>query len=163
MSPTINAANLAGSPAFFLLSRRAPGAPNARQNRFPGAKGAPTAAARLLHHLREKRLFVTVRRRLLLLLLLALLPLLVLLLLFEPAIANKFETIGSGVAGSYRLKAEFMRGALLTGGSFFVFAAILAVVVPHSNAAYLNFANWKASAVVLALIGAGLFTAYFFI
>lgn len=92
------------------------------------------------------------------LLLLSLLP-----VLFEPAVANKFETIGSGVAGSFRVKAEFMRSALLVGGSLFVFAAILAVVVPHTNAAFLNFSNWKASAIVLTLIGAGLFTGYFFI
>jgi hypothetical protein len=86
-----------------------------------------------------------------------------LLLVFESSLANKFETIGSGVAGSFRVKAEFLRGGFLIGGSLFVLAAILAVVVPHSNAAYLNFSNWKSSALVLALIGAALYTAYFFV
>lgn len=83
------------------------------------------------------------------------------LILAEPALANKFETIGSGVAGSWRFKSEFVRTALLVGGSIFAFAAVLAVVVPHTNAAFLNYANWKASAVVLAILSALLFGGYF--
>lgn len=84
-------------------------------------------------------------------------------LLCEPALANKFETIGSGVAGSFRLKREFLQIAFLLTGGGFLLTAVLAVVMPHTNAAFLNFRNWKASAVVLALIGCGLLTGYFLV
>lgn len=85
-----------------------------------------------------------------------------LLLFFDPALANKFETISGGVTGSYRVKREFIQNALLVGGSIFWLSAILAVVVPHTNASFLNYANWKASAIVLAILGTGMLVGYTF-
>jgi hypothetical protein len=83
-----------------------------------------------------------------------------LLALSEPALANKFETISGGVAGSYRVKSQFVESGLLFGGIGFLIASVLAVVMPHTNAAYLNYANWKSSAIVLAVIGASLLIGY---
>lgn len=83
-----------------------------------------------------------------------------LLVLCEPALANKFETIGSGVSGSTIMKREFLQVAFLVGGVLTLIGSVLAVVVPHTNASFLNYANWKASAIVLALMSIGLFTAY---
>lgn len=92
-----------------------------------------------------------------------LLPPLLFCLLCEPVLANKFETIGSGVAGSFRLKREFLQIAFLITGGGFLLTAVLAVVMPHSNAAFLNFRNWKSSAIVLAVIGSALLSGYFFV
>lgn len=78
------------------------------------------------------------------------------LVLAEPVLANKFETIGGGVTGSFRMKKQFVQSALLYGGVGFLVAAVMAVVVPHTNASFLNYANWKTSAIVLATIGATL-------
>ena len=85
------------------------------------------------------------------------------LLLCDPALANKFETIGGGVSGSMRLKREFLQTAFLVGGIGFLVAAALAVIVPHTNAAFLNFANWKASSVVLEILGAVMLVSHFLV
>ena len=73
--------------------------------------------------------------------------------LCEPVLANRFETIGGGVSGSYSDKREFLQISLLILSGVFLFTAILAVVMPHSNAAFLNYRNWKSSAIVLAVLG----------
>lgn len=86
-----------------------------------------------------------------------------LLLLIEPALANKFETISGGVNGSVRLKREFIQTAVLVLGSGFLVGALLATVVPHTNAAFLNYANWKRSAIVMAVLGGLLLVSYPFI
>lgn len=89
--------------------------------------------------------------------------LLALLLVAEPALANKFETIGSGVAGSFHIKrASLQTGLLITGIAFLVFA-LLAIVVPRTNSAFLNYLNWKASALVMAAIGSILLVSYFLV
>ncbi len=85
------------------------------------------------------------------------------LFLMEPALANKFETISGGVNGSFRLKRAFIQDMLLFGGGGFLVAAVMAVVVPRTNAAFLNYANWKASAMVLAVIGSLLLVSYLFV
>ena len=85
------------------------------------------------------------------------------LMLCEPALANKFETIGSGVSGSFRVKKEFLQIAFLITGGGFLFAAVLAVILPHTNAAFLNYRNWKASAIVLGVIGGALLSGYLFV
>ncbi|RMG33257.1 MAG: hypothetical protein D6720_11815 [Gammaproteobacteria bacterium] len=84
-------------------------------------------------------------------------------LLTEPALANKFETISGGVTGSTRLKRAFVQHLLLYGGGGFLVAAVLAVVVPHTNPVFLNYANWKVSAIVLAVIGSLLLISYLFV
>lgn len=83
-----------------------------------------------------------------------------LLFLVEPALANKFETISGGVNGSFRLKHKFVQTALLITGSGFLVGAMLAVVIPHTHAAFLNHANWKISALVMAILGALLLVSY---
>ena len=84
----------------------------------------------------------------------ALLPAAIVLLWFcEPALANKFETIGGGVSGSSQLKLEWLQGFLYIVGGISLASSLLAVVVPHDNPLYLNYGNWKKSAVVFAIVG----------
>ena len=70
----------------------------------------------------------------------------------EPALANKFEAIGSGLSGSSSVKREWVQNTFVVGGVLCVLGAVLAVAVPHRNALYLNYSNWKASAVVLTVL-----------
>lgn len=94
--------------------------------------------------------------------LLRLLPaLLVLAIVCEPALANRLESIGGGLSGSFRMKREFLQTALLVVGSVFLFTALMAVIVPRNNASFLNFANWKASSIVLVVLSAICFGTYF--
>lgn len=84
------------------------------------------------------------------------------LLLFvahEPALANKFETISGGISGSSRMKAAWLKDFLFIAGGISLFSALLAVVIPHNNPLFLNFRNWKQSAVVLLVISLLLFGA----
>lgn len=82
-----------------------------------------------------------------------------LLALFEPALANKFETISGGVSGSMRIKRDWLIGFLYVAGGISLFGSLLAVVVPHRNALFLNHANWKTSAAIMLLIASGCFAA----
>jgi len=77
--------------------------------------------------------------------------------LMEPALANKFETIGGGVAGSSGIKREWLQDFFLVVGGLALLGAVLALVVPHTNALYLNFGNWKRSAVILLILSAVFF------
>lgn len=77
---------------------------------------------------------------------------LLLLMVFEPALANKFETIGGGVSGSSRAKLDWLRGFFYVTGGISLLSAIMAVLVPHNNPLFLNFRNWKQSAAVLLTI-----------
>lgn len=79
-----------------------------------------------------------------------------LLLLVDPAYANKFEKISGGVSGSMSIKRDWLMYSLIGAGSVSLACSILAVVVPHDNALYLNFSNWKLSALMFSLV-AGLF------
>lgn len=74
------------------------------------------------------------------------------LVLVEPAFANKFETIGGGVSGSTRIKTEHVRLILYIVSGLFLFGAILTVVMPHKNPLYLNFSQWKQSAIMMLII-----------
>ncbi|MCB1802362.1 MAG: hypothetical protein KDI82_11795 [Gammaproteobacteria bacterium] len=80
-----------------------------------------------------------------------------LLLAVEPALANKFETIGGGVSGSLHIKREWLITFLNIAGGISLFSAVLAVVVPRTNALYLNYSNWKQSAIVMLVIAGALF------
>lgn len=75
----------------------------------------------------------------------------------EPALANKFETIGGGVSGSSGIKREWLQKFFLVIGGMSLLSAILALVVPHDNALYLNFSNWKRSFVILLILAAVFF------
>lgn len=82
----------------------------------------------------------------------AVLLLLAMAALAEPALANKFETIGGGVSGSVNIKREWLQTFFLIIGGLSLFGAMLSILVPHRNALYLNFSNWKQSAAVLGVM-----------
>jgi len=84
---------------------------------------------------------------------------LALLLLFaaEPALANKFETIGGGFSGSSGFKRSWLTRFFVISGAISVFLGVLAIVTPHTNASYLNYGNWKQSALVLFSLAGGFF------
>lgn len=69
----------------------------------------------------------------------------------EPALANKFETIGSGVSGSVTIKREWLKLFFYIAAGVCALGAILAIVVPHRNALYLNHRNWKTSSALMGL------------
>ncbi|MBL3528355.1 MAG: hypothetical protein JMN27_12340 [gamma proteobacterium endosymbiont of Lamellibrachia anaximandri] len=75
------------------------------------------------------------------------------LLLFEPALANKFETIGSGVAGSSRIKAEYMVIIGYVSGGVLLFTSLLSFLMANTNAQNLNYALWKQSSGMLLFMG----------
>lgn len=70
----------------------------------------------------------------------------------EPALANKFETIGGGFGGSRKLKLDWLQGFLYFLGGLGLLGAILAVTFPRNNALFLNATNWKQSAAVLLIL-----------
>jgi hypothetical protein len=78
-------------------------------------------------------------------------------LFVEPASANKFETISGGVSGSGQVKRESLQVIFLVAGGVSFLGAVLAVVVPHRNALFLNYSNWKQSAAFLLIIAIALF------
>ena len=80
------------------------------------------------------------------------------LVFIEPALANKFETIGGGVSGSSGIKREWLQKFFLVVGGLSLLSAVLALVVPHNNALYLNFSNWKRSFAVLLVLSAVFFS-----
>ena len=97
---------------------------------------------------------------------LKLLALLALLALFalEPALAgNKFETISSGVSGSFRVKREYLQIFFVVFGTAMLISSVLCIVIPRSNAHYLNFSGWKQSAFISFLVSVGLYAAAVFI
>jgi hypothetical protein len=71
------------------------------------------------------------------------------LVFFEPALANKFETIGGGVSGSSGIKRTWLQGFFMVLGGASLLGSVLSIFVPHRNAAYLNYGNWKQSAAIL--------------
>jgi hypothetical protein len=71
------------------------------------------------------------------------------LVFLEPALANKFETIGGGVSGASGIKRAWLQGFFMVLGGASLLGSALSIFVPHRNAAYLNYGNWKQSAAVL--------------
>lgn len=86
-----------------------------------------------------------------------------LLLFVDPAYANKFEKISGGVSGSMHIKRDWLMYSLIGAGGVSLLCAVLAIVVPHDNALYLNFSNWKLSALMFALVASLFFTAAAFV
>jgi hypothetical protein len=74
------------------------------------------------------------------------------LICVEPVLANKFETIGGGVSGSSGIKRDWLQKFFLVIGGMSLLSAILALVVPHDNALYLNYGNWKRSFIILLVL-----------
>ena len=81
---------------------------------------------------------------------------LLLLVAVEPALANRFETVASGFSGSSLAKRTWLERFLVITGGISLFTGILAIVVPHQHAAFLNYGNWKQSALVLFALAGGL-------
>ena len=74
------------------------------------------------------------------------------LLFVEPALANKFETIGGGLSGSSGVKRDWLQKFFLVVGGMSLLSAVLALVVPHDNALFLNYGNWKRSFIILLVL-----------
>lgn len=74
------------------------------------------------------------------------------MLCIEPALANKFETIGGGVSGSSGIKRDWLQKFFLVVGGMSLLSAVLALVVPHNNALFLNYGNWKKSFIILLVL-----------
>ena len=86
------------------------------------------------------------------------------LVALEPALAgNKFETISGGVSGSFRMKREHLEIFFLAFGTVMLISSVLCIVIPRSNAHYLNFSGWKQSAALTFLASIGLYAAAVFI
>ncbi len=79
----------------------------------------------------------------------------VIALFADPVLANKFQTIGSGVSGEFKIKIEYLRiFAYVVSGLFMLFS-LLSVITKKNNAHDLNYTAWKLSATiffVLALV-----------
>jgi hypothetical protein len=70
----------------------------------------------------------------------------------DPALANKFQTIGSGVTGSMKIKIEYLRiSAFVVSGLFFIFS-LLAATTKKRNAHELNYAVWKPSSIIFLVL-----------
>ena len=73
-------------------------------------------------------------------------------LYMDPALANKFQTIGSGVSGSIQIKKEYLRiSAYVVSGLFFV-SGLLAMTTKKKNAHELNYTVWKLSSIAFLLL-----------
>lgn len=83
---------------------------------------------------------------------LGLLSCILLLCIADPALANKFETIGGGFSGSSGFKREWLQKFAFIVGGVCAVGALLAVIIPHDNPLYLNYNNWKSSAIILAVL-----------
>jgi hypothetical protein len=86
----------------------------------------------------------------------------VILIFCEPALANKFETIGGGVQGSTRAKVEILQIIAFVASAIFLIAGILAIALHNKNAQSLNYTMWKSSSILffllsLAALAGGLF------
>jgi hypothetical protein len=83
----------------------------------------------------------------------------VLLFLPEMAIANKFETIGGGVSGSVTIKRQWLQVMFFVAAGICALGAVLAIAMPHNNPLFLNYQNWKTSALLMGLFALALGTA----
>jgi cytochrome b561 len=81
-----------------------------------------------------------------------------LLVCTEPVLANKFETIGSGISGSTEFKIEYLKIAAYVTAAIMFIAGVLSIVMRESNAQFLNYTMWKPSSIIffcLCLLLAG--------
>jgi hypothetical protein len=78
----------------------------------------------------------------------------------EPCLAgNKFEIISSGVGGVHALKRDHLEIILFAISGILFLSALLAIFVPHNNSLFMNFANWRQSAMVLGIASTLIFLA----
>lgn len=78
-----------------------------------------------------------------------------LLALADPVLANKFETIGSGVQGSSQIKTAYLQIIAYVVGALFLIAGVLAILLKDKNALSLNYTMWKASALIFFTLSIG--------
>ncbi len=63
-----------------------------------------------------------------------LISLLILVFIYiEPALANKFETIGSGVSGSVKIKVEYLKTISYVAGGIMLIAGVLTLTMRDKN------------------------------
>lgn len=76
-----------------------------------------------------------------------------LMLLIDPALAgNKFETISSGVTGSFEVKSEHLKIIFYVMSGICYLGSVLSIVIPHNNPVHLNYTLWRMSAVIWFVI-----------
>ncbi|MCB1859854.1 MAG: hypothetical protein KDI63_16385 [Gammaproteobacteria bacterium] len=81
---------------------------------------------------------------------LEILCLLVLLLsAVEPALANKFQTIGSGVSGLNREKIELLQKISLYAGFFFFFLTAVALLTRKRFEGFVGFSSRKDKRIII--------------
>jgi hypothetical protein len=100
-----------------------------------------------VHSTEEDEMTHPIRLRFLLLLLIV-----STLLVAEPALANKFVTIGSGVSGSSSLKLGFLTDAAYITGAIFALMAVGALLMRNRNAHSVDFTLGKQAAIILAIL-----------
>lgn len=67
--------------------------------------------------------------------------------------ANKFETIGGGVAGSTSIKLMYLRPISIGFGLFFLACSLLSLTpLGHKNALTMNHTRWKLSSGIFFLL-----------
>lgn len=71
----------------------------------------------------------------------------------EPAMANKFETIGSGITGSPKLKIEYLKVIAYVAGVIMLGSGVLSIILRKKNAQHLNYTLWKPSSILFFLLG----------
>jgi hypothetical protein len=70
----------------------------------------------------------------------------------EPALANKFETIGSGVTGSAKIKIEYLKVFLYAVSAVMLVASLLSVMTREKDSQSLNYTMWKPSSILFLII-----------
>ncbi|MCG7899415.1 MAG: hypothetical protein JAY99_03700 [Candidatus Thiodiazotropha lotti] len=85
-----------------------------------------------------------------------------LLTLSDPAMANKFETIGGGVQGSTKIKVEYLITIAYVASAIFMIAGILAIALHNRNAQTLNYTMWKSSAAMFFILSIGMAAAGYY-
>jgi hypothetical protein len=81
------------------------------------------------------------------------------MLVYEPLLANKFETIGGGVQGSAQVKTDFLQVIAYVAGGIFLAAGVLSITLHDKNAQTLNYTMWKSSSALFFLLSIGCFAA----
>ncbi len=74
------------------------------------------------------------------------------LIYIEPAVANKFETIGSGVSGSASIKIEYLKIIAFITGIIMFIAGVLTVTTRNKNSLALNHTMWKSSSIIFFIL-----------
>ncbi len=77
------------------------------------------------------------------------LALLLIVAAIEPALANKFETIGGGVSGMDKEKIELLQTISLYAGGFFFFLAITVALTRNRFEGFVGYSSRKDQGIAL--------------